>query len=47
MIRKDKKKDVVTPSHSTLTGALKKAVEIRSLKEGEKKKGQPEYTLTP
>jgi hypothetical protein len=47
MIRKDKRKDGVTPLHSTLTEALKKAVEIRSLKEGENKKGQPEYTLIP
>jgi len=36
MIRKDKKKDVVTPLNSTLTETLEKAIEIRKVKTGER-----------
>jgi integrase len=36
MIRKDKKKDVVTPLNSSLTEALQKAIAIRKVKKGER-----------
>jgi integrase len=36
IIRKDRKKDVVTPLNDVLTEALKKAIKIRSVKKGER-----------
>ena len=36
MIRKDKKRDVVTPLNSTLTEALEKAIDIRKVNKGER-----------